>query len=639
MDVTLDTKSLCDEVMETYNEAKSAYQGLYQTMKEDFEFYLGEQWDAKDLLNMKNKGAPALTLNYIKKTVDTLSGYERQNRGMLKAFPMEGGDVLISEAISRVMAWCLKNQDIKTSAAFKDALIGSMGWVHLYVDYNEDPFDGDIVVKHVSPFDIMIDPQFTELDLSDCSYIIRHKKVKKSALARLYPEHKDEIMKAKGGYTGDDVRQEILVPNDRGNSLLVVEKWYKDYEDRYFVLDEGGARLYDITSDEMPDNVIKKSVEIIKLRTVIDGHILAYDGYSPYSIFRYPFYPMCCFYDQSYPDPVKKHSGLVRPLKDPQREKNKRRSAIMQIINTQVKSGWIFEKGAVDDVNTLKNSSRFGYLIEKNRGKEMQQLQPPHLDPGLMSLEQYFDNDIRTIGANPDLLGDMMTKGEPGVAIQLRQQQGMTGFKEIFDNRAIALSALGRGIIEIISKWSMEKIKRILGEDLPFDRKKLELSQQIERLDSQMTDIAFMGDPRGDRQAHLIEQQAVVLKAQLQEIIKKEDEFWRRWRDAMGTTRFDCVVDETANSGTVRASNLLEARQLMQYGMPVDPNMIVELMDGLSFNQKEQWKQYIQQQQQAQMQTAKSQQEMEMFKLNKQMEMELVKQGVGLKKLDEKNTP
>lgn len=639
-ELIIEQKRLCDEVMESYNEAKSAYQELYSTMREDFEFYLGDQWDATDLQVLTAKGVPALTLNYIKKTIDTLSGYERQNRGMLKAFPIEGSDVLISEALSRVLAWCLRNQDVKTSSSFKDAVIGGVGWIHTYLDYNEDPIDGDIRVKHLSPFDIMLDPQFTEMDLSDCAYIIRHKKVKKATLKKLYPQHSERIEKAKGGYSGDDVRQEISVPNDRGNHILVVEKWYKEYEERFFVLDQDGAHLFDLeASGVLPPNVIRKSVEVIKLRTVVDGDILVYDGYSPYGLFQYPFFPLFCYYDPSYPDPVMKHSGVVRHLKDPQREKNKRRSAIMQIINTQVKSGWMYEKGAVDDTNVLKNSAKAGILIEKNRGKEIKQIEPPSLDPSLMQLEQYFDNDIRQIGANPDLLGDMMTKGEPGVAIQLRQQQGLTGFKEIFDNRGVALSLLGKRIVEIIANWSPEKVKRILGDDLPFDRKKAELTQQIDRIDQQTSEIAMMNDPRGDNTAFQLEQQMVVLVEQLNEIQKKEAEFWMRWHNAMMTTRFDCQIDETANSGTVRASNLIELRQMQQYGMPVDPNMYVDLMDGLSTNQKEAWKQYISQQQQAAAASAKATQELEVFKINKQAEIELIKQGVNQNKVDGNKNP
>ena len=84
-------------VLECYDEAKSAWQEWFDECTEDFKFYMSDQWNAEALKMAKDKGAPTLNINYIKKTVDVVSGFERQNKGDIKVFPIEGSDEYISE--------------------------------------------------------------------------------------------------------------------------------------------------------------------------------------------------------------------------------------------------------------------------------------------------------------------------------------------------------------------------------------------------------------------------------------------------------------------------------------------------------------------------------------------------------------
>ncbi len=69
--------------------------------------------------------------------------------------------------------------------------------------------------------------------------------------------------------------------------------------------------------------------------------------------------------------------------------------------------------------------------------------------------------------------------------------------------------------------------------------------------------------------------------------------------DVLMTTKYDCMMDEGFNTTTIRQANQIQFNQLMQSGFPVPPDIIIEHSD-ISQDQKDQWKAYIQQQQQMQ---------------------------------------
>ena len=72
-----------------------------------------------------------MSLNYLKKNVDVLSGFQRQNRSDIKVLPVEGSDELIAEVLTEVTKWVTNDQvsEFVISDAFKDSLICGIGWI------------------------------------------------------------------------------------------------------------------------------------------------------------------------------------------------------------------------------------------------------------------------------------------------------------------------------------------------------------------------------------------------------------------------------------------------------------------------------------------------------------------------------
>lgn len=654
----MDSGKLNDRVKEVNTakaEAISGWQSFFDECREDWKFKMGDQWSDTDKTELSRKNLPMLSINHIFKNINLVKGYQRQNRSEMKVRPIEGSDEMTAEVLNMVIKWILvdRNVNFTISDGFGDAAIGGLGWLNPYLNYDKDPLNGDIIVKKVSPFNILPDPHFTERDLSDCDYIIRYQRVSKQKLKRLYPKYKDEIEQITGSLTRNDgISEDTLVPSDNGNVVNVVEYWNRVYEEVTMVVntnDPEDMEMWDGSKGDLneflatnPDTTsIKMTKPVMKLAIVVEEKLLVYDGYSPLGGSDYPFIPIFCFYESSYSDWDLKLHGLVRPLKDLQREKNKRRSQIMQAINTMPHSGWIADRGAVDDRAELAKAAGAGRIIFKNPGKSLEPIRTPELPMALIQMETSSDNDIQIVGANPDMLGQMNERGAPGVTIQLRQKQGLIAIQEIFDSLSDAQRELGRRLVEmIVRNFPTEKIKRIIGDDFIYTKQIKELQAQLKELSQNVPivpDIPIEVTPEDEeihrqaspmakqimeediqnerevQQEYAVQQQMMQVKQQMMliqnEIAKiqaEEAEFWKNFEKVKNTGRFDISIDETAASPTYRASIRGDLMQMQQYGMPVPPEMMLDNME-IPKTVKDRYLKLIKEQQMMQAQMAQMQ--------------------------------
>lgn len=647
-----------------YDEARSAITEWNSEATTDLRFYLSDQWDDKDAAALRKKGVPVLNLNYIKKTIDLVAGYQRQNRSDLKFYPIENGDSLVAEMISRISMWVMKNNHSRfyISDAFKDAIITGVGWIYPEIDYSRDPLNGDVMIKRESPFNILFDPYLTNHDLSDCSYIIRHKLVNKKIAKNLWPDKKEEIDALGSAVKDQSFRQDPDVPSDSGNMVLVWEYWYRCTEKKEYAILETGE-LLPVDEEEkaemmqtQPDlEVIEKDMPIIKVAIMVgqstdsDTPVLVFHGDSPVLKTDFHFIPIFAYLTSTYSLWQDKLQGMIRSLRDAQREKNKRRSAIMHALNTVASSGYDIEKGAYDDISQFATGGP-GKIYRRNRGfAPAQRIPAPEMPSSFIQLEQMFTNDINVIGANPDLLGQISEKGAAGITIQLRQKQGMTALQEVFDNLSLALQRVGRMLVEIIvDNFTKAKVERILGEDIPYAMDLKQLNEQAEQMKVQLKQMAetmqqLAGRQTSDEQEYMqmdqqekmFEEQMMQMNAQyeqvnqqIQMLATKQQEFWKKWGMLEKESRYDCSVSEAIENETYRIATLSALMQAQQYGAPVPPELLLEYLD-IPQEDKARMVEYVKQQQDAQMQMQQQKIQIEQQKVNDQKEIEMIKQGIN----------
>lgn len=488
------------EIKQEFDEVQSQWQMWRNEAEEDFKFYLGDQWTRGDRESLPSD-YPMLTLNIIKKPIDLMVGYQRQNRTDLKAYPVEGSDNRIAELHSMLMQYTLKNRGghEQWGQAEKDSFICGLGWVHPYICYKDDRENGNVRVLREDPFRIYPDPYMTRMDLSDAEFVMRHAYLSKNQAMQLWPDKAKHIDLLSGS---EDTLKTTMPRRNFGHyddMVNIVEKWYRKVKKINFLVDLETGDMKEISENpnkimtqldaQFPGRyaVLKEKVERMHLKAVAEGTLELYDDETPYGVHSmFPFIPIFSHFTPTYREWDLKVQGLVRKYKDIQREKNKRRSQAMYTTLTKNLMGYLVR----DDVD-IKPESFLGSMYI-NRASDIstdaiREITPPVLDTAQIQLEQLFDNDSIRIGENADLLGGIEGGGSaasaPGVTLQLRQRQGLTAVQEVFDNHTTAYKMLGQYHIELVNKnYSRQKIESILGSNIPYLRKKREIAKQLRQV-------------------------------------------------------------------------------------------------------------------------------------------------------------
>lgn len=468
--------------------------------REEYDFVRGKQWSEDDKAALTEKGRPALTINKIRPHLNILSGYQRVNRYEVNFEPRTSDDFESCELRKGVTKYIMDNCDYNDveSAVFMDGIVGGIGWFHVFYNWDYTAMEGEIDIERVSPFDIYTDPEARKPDYSDAKFLCRAKWVDKDELCDIYPEHADDILSEFRRYDMDEkeadmVGTEPLWYNRDLKKVRLIECWYKEREmqTRYMMAD---GTISDVPPPIPTVIASPFQVPVDKVRlAVIMGDIKLEEMDSPYQHGFFPFVPFTLYHYGEGDVPC----GVVRDVKDPQREINKKRSQILHILNTQGNSGLITETTAMTEEQQeryRKYGSKPGAIIEVNDGTlaggRIREIQPSAPPVGLIQSAQESEADIPKItGINESMLG-ISAPQQSGRAIELNQRQAVTNIAPFFDNlrkskRAIVQQLWGykghKGLIP--QYYTEEKVFRIVGKT--GQEQFVTVNQQVQMQDPQ----------------------------------------------------------------------------------------------------------------------------------------------------------
>ena len=88
-------------------------------------YYQGEQWDSTDIAALDAEGRPALTINTILPTINTVLGEQSTRRADIRFKPRRGGDQEIADVLTRLYMQIADNNklDWLEQQVFSDGLI------------------------------------------------------------------------------------------------------------------------------------------------------------------------------------------------------------------------------------------------------------------------------------------------------------------------------------------------------------------------------------------------------------------------------------------------------------------------------------------------------------------------------------
>lgn len=463
-------------------------------------FYRGDQWDESDVAALDAEGRPALTINTILPTVNTVLGEQSTRRADVQFKPRRGGEEAVAHTLTKLYMQIADNNklDWVEQQVFSDGLIlDGRGYFDVRMDFS-DHVEGEVRIIAKDPLDILIDPDAKESDPKTWNEVFETKWMTLDEIEELYGKKKAEelrfIAENGNGYGRDSIEYEenrygdldstddylgAGIPGDdeyrNVRALRVIERQHKRMTRVMCFVDPETGDTRDVPepwseqkakkfAKQYGLNLIRKVKRKVRWTVTCDKVVL-HDNWSPYNDFT--IVPYFAYFRRGRP------FGMVRNLLSPQEQLNKIASQELHIVNTTANSGWMVESGSLvgmsaDDLE--EHGAETGLVLEYNRGSTPPvKIQPNQIPTGLDRISQKAALNIKAIsGINDSMLGTDSAEVS-GVAIQAKQNRGAIMIQVPLDNLRKTRQYLAEKILDLVQTFYTERrVIMITNEEDPL---------------------------------------------------------------------------------------------------------------------------------------------------------------------------
>lgn len=478
-------KGILSRMEAFYAESISINQSFWAEADTDTRFEAGDQTMWNDLYgNLPANRRRQFNFNRIRRVINMIHGYQSRNRKSTIVTPVENGDAQTADQFTKIMFWINEQENVlqTISNAFHGALVTGMNLLQVWMDYRTDPVSGNIRVDHCSYNSFLIDPYFRKPDLSDCNGLWKRSFLTKREVISLMPDKTDDILGLMGQDNRDGKFQFMPESYNYGlkNLLTYDEFYYRDYRTQKMLVDSQTGETMEWKSsneDSLREflqiypqvTVIDQEVPTVNLAIVVQGKVM-YHGRNPMGIDSYPFIPVLGYYNPQMPYFPYRVQGVVRGLRDAQFLYNRRRVIELDILESQINSGFIYKENSLVNPKDvfLQGQGRGLALKEEAQITDVQQIQPPQIPPSMIQLSELLAREVMEIsGVNEELLGSAVDD-KAGILSMLRQGAGLTTLQSLFDQLDTSQKLLGKLMIDLIQvNFTPGKIKKILEGEEP----------------------------------------------------------------------------------------------------------------------------------------------------------------------------
>lgn len=521
-----------------FEEAEQMTDEARRLAERDRDYYNGQQWTEKELATLRRRGQPALTINYIKRKVEYLRGFERRMRSDPKAFPRNPDDDQLSEAATDALRFVADRNDFDVirSDVYEDMLIEGTGGVDVTV---ENGSDGPEVVLTRVPWDrIFADPYSRQKDYSDARYLGVVIWMDKDEAYETFPGYEDAIETTLGtgsmSDTYDDRPRFSTWSDNRRTRVRVIQIQFK-YRGAWMIA------------------------------TVTKGGYLSEPIPSPY-VDR-EGQPACSLKLRSaYVDRENNRYGHARDMISLQDEVNKRRSKALHLMSVRQTYG---NQQAIADVDRARRelSKPDGHVEIQNAGvfgQDFGILPTGDMAQSQMALLQHATGELQASGPNAAMAGKD-PRIQSGRAIQSQQAGGAIEVEPIIDDlRQWTKQVYEATWLRVRQFWTEEKWIRVTDDEK--NAKWVGLNQPV-----------TLGQALGELPPEEAAQYAQQMGLQpgdprLNEIIRKDN-------DIAGLD-VDITIEEGPDVANVQAEQFQMLSQLApamaQAGTPLPPEVLIE---------------------------------------------------------------
>jgi len=494
---------------EWWNEARTSSADNRFEQAIDADFHDGIQWRDEDAQVLRERGQAPLVFNAIAQHIRWILGTERRTRVDFKVHGREKEDNKPAQTKTKLLKYTddVNHSVFARSMAFADAVKVGIGWLECGI--RSDPTDEPLFDRWESWRNMWNDPLAKEPDNSDSRFLFRAKWVDEDVAMMMFPDRKEVIRQSSVshqlysfsedddmGYSGlyhaytpgsTTVQSGRAMFNDsfhigiRRKRVRLVECWYKVPANVQMLRTRVSPLMNPIFRNQlmrMNGDEVKGPRSASVQGLLDDGHASVYDALkmkvrvaifsnkgmlqdveSPYRHDRFAFTPVWAFKRDRDGQPY----GVIRNMRDPQEDLNKRRSKALWILST---NRVVADEDAVEDWDEAEEQvARPDGIIKKIRGTDFDisnetALAKEHVALMIQDI-QFLES---TSGVTEENRGEV-TNASSGRAINLRQTQGSVVTADLFDNLRFAIQLHGEKKLSLIEQYYTEpKIFRITGD-------------------------------------------------------------------------------------------------------------------------------------------------------------------------------
>jgi hypothetical protein len=499
-----------DEYLENYRYAHDYWAPYHKDAQVYTLAASGYTWSDDERKALIKEGREPLELNIIRRPLQFFSGYLRDNINETIYGPVEGSDQKTADQFTKLGYYIWdKGCGFPTFLdACDESFKSGMSLCGIQMDYTKDFINGDISFFKRTYNSFYLDPTFTEISLRDCSFAITRDLIDKEYAKQLAPfidsKFIDELTV---GYRDDKFRQYMpeFTTFSRKRNLIAYDQYYKRItKKRTFLVDMKSAFYRDITelskeekdklkfgihrfnkmrenADELqidPDEIPEIEIHtvdrsFVELNIMLNGRRV-YCGEDKTGIVQtYPFAPLICYMEPSIWMPSQRIQGIAGCNWSAQRQFNKRHMKIIDMMDSDISTGFKYLIGSVPDPQDMQQSGQNKLIgVDPENAPQgldsVQQLSGGGCNPALIEYQKVLDDLTLTLSnVNESSMG-IDEKGNTQVSgrlAQVRIAQGLRGNRKIFDNVETAQQIIGGLILTCIqTHYPPGKVERILAE-------------------------------------------------------------------------------------------------------------------------------------------------------------------------------
>lgn len=458
-------------------------------------YYRGDQWDEADAAQLASEGRPALTINTILPTVNTVLGEQSSRRSDVQFKPRTSGDEEVAKVLTKLFMQIADNNklDWVEQSVFSDGVIMERGYFDVRLDFS-DNVAGDIRITSKDPLDILLDPDAKEYDPKTWSEVFETRWMTLEEIEEMYGREKSNKLKvvAENGQTygqdsceyeqrdpsafGENANDPVYFPDEdeyrRIKCLRVIERQHRILQRRDYFVDETHGDQRPVPEDwtegkakkfarQYGLGILSKMAKRVRWTVTCDKVVL-HDDWSPYEEFT--IIPFFSYFRRGQP------FGLIRNLLSPQEQLNKIASQELHIVNTTANSGWMVESGSLvgmtpDDLE--EHGAQTGLVLEYAKGfNPPAKIQPNTIPTGLDRIAMKAADNIKQIsGISDAMLGQDMASVS-GVAIQAKQTRGALMIAVPLDNLRKTRQYLAERVLNLVQRFYTEqRVIQVTGDD------------------------------------------------------------------------------------------------------------------------------------------------------------------------------